>query len=121
MSHKKSFEDALKRLNEIVVELETGDIILDDMTKLYEEGSELIKFCLDKLDDVEKKISRNTRAIIPMHYAGKAARDIEKLRDLAKKNKIILIEDNAESFGSILNGKFTGTSPKYIHAIIISN
>ncbi len=57
MNKKKTFEDALKRLNEIVTELENGDILLDDMTKLYEEGSDLIKYCLSKLDDVEKKIS----------------------------------------------------------------
>ena len=57
MSDKKTFENALNRLNDIVAELEEGDILLEDMTKLYEEGSELIKFCLNKLDDVEKKIS----------------------------------------------------------------
>ena len=37
-------------------DLEKSDIKLDDMLKLYEEGSELIKLCLSKLDDVEKKI-----------------------------------------------------------------
>jgi exodeoxyribonuclease VII small subunit len=57
MNKKKTFEDALKRLNEIVIELENGDIILDDMVRLYEEGSDNIKYCLSKLDDVEKKIS----------------------------------------------------------------
>jgi exodeoxyribonuclease VII small subunit len=57
MNKKKTFEDALKRLNEIVTELENGDIVLDDMVRLYEEGSDLIKYCLGKLDDVEKKIS----------------------------------------------------------------
>jgi len=57
MTNKKTFEDALKRLNEIVTELENGDIVLDDMIKLYEEGSDLIKYCLNKLDNVEKKIS----------------------------------------------------------------
>ncbi len=57
MTNKKTFENAIIRLNEIVAELENGDIILEDMTKLYEEGSDLIKYCLSKLDDVEKKIS----------------------------------------------------------------
>jgi len=56
MANKNFFEDALNRLNEIVTELENGDIILEDMTKLYEEGTELIKHCLGQLDDVEKKI-----------------------------------------------------------------
>ncbi len=57
MNKKKSFEDAIQRLEEIVAELENSEIKLDDMLRLYEEGSELIKLCLSKLDDVEKKIS----------------------------------------------------------------
>lgn len=57
MNKKKSFENAVQRLEEIVAELENSEIKLDDMLRLYEEGSELIKLCLSKLDDVEKKIS----------------------------------------------------------------
>jgi exodeoxyribonuclease VII small subunit len=57
MNKKKSFEDAVQRLEEIVTELENSEIKLDDMLRLYEEGSELIKLCLLKLDDVEEKIS----------------------------------------------------------------
>jgi exodeoxyribonuclease VII small subunit len=57
MNKQKSFEESLQRLEEIVSELENNDIKLDDMLQLYEEGSELIKICLAKLDDVEKKIS----------------------------------------------------------------
>lgn len=56
MNKKMSFEDAIGRLELIVADLEKSDIKLDDMLKLYEEGSELIKLCLSKLDDVEKKI-----------------------------------------------------------------
>jgi exodeoxyribonuclease VII small subunit len=57
MSKPKNFEEALRRLENIVSELENGEIKLDDMLQLYEEGSELIKYCLTKLDDVEKKIN----------------------------------------------------------------
>ena len=57
MNKKKSFEDAVQRLEEIVANLENSEIKLDDMLQLYEEGSELVKLCLSKLDDVEKKIS----------------------------------------------------------------
>ena len=57
MNKKMSFEDAIGRLELIVSDLEKSDIKLDDMLKLYEEGSELIKLCLSKLDDVEKKIN----------------------------------------------------------------
>jgi exodeoxyribonuclease VII small subunit len=57
MSKIKSFEDAIGRLEIIVADLEKSEIKLDDMLQLYEEGTELINFCLAKLDDVEKKIS----------------------------------------------------------------
>ena len=57
MKNKKSFEEALARLDQIVSELENSEIKLDEMLALYEEGSDLIKICLAKLDDVEKKIS----------------------------------------------------------------
>jgi exodeoxyribonuclease VII small subunit len=57
MDKKKSFEESIQRLEEIVSELENNEIKLDEMLGLYEEGSNLIKVCLAKLDDVEKKIS----------------------------------------------------------------
>ena len=58
MTKKLSFEEALKRLEEIVEELEQGDIKLDDMLKSYEEGAQLISFCMAKLKDVEGKIKK---------------------------------------------------------------
>ena len=57
MNKQKSFEESVQRLEEIVTDLENSEIKLDDMLQLYEEGSELVKLCLSKLDDVEKKIS----------------------------------------------------------------
>lgn len=61
------------------------------------------------VNDVEKKITKKTRAIIPMHYGGKVCKDIEVLNELANNKKIKLIEDNAESFGAKINNKFAGT------------
>lgn len=55
------FEDALKRLEEIVGKLEQGDVSLDDSLKLYEEGQSLIKFCHDKLTKVEEKVKELVR------------------------------------------------------------
>ena len=54
----KSFESALKRLEEIVTDMEIGEISLDDSLKALEEGNDLVKFCLDKLNDVEKKVQK---------------------------------------------------------------
>ncbi|MDI6808302.1 MAG: exodeoxyribonuclease VII small subunit [Candidatus Eisenbacteria bacterium] len=55
---KQSFESALKRLEEIVKELERGEMSLEDSISGFGEGMELVKFCLRKLDTVEKKLQK---------------------------------------------------------------
>lgn len=56
---KKSqkFEEALKRLEEIVEKLESGDQPLEKSLALFEEGIKLARFCNTKLNEAEKKIS----------------------------------------------------------------
>jgi exodeoxyribonuclease VII small subunit len=54
---KKSFEDAMAQLEKIVEALETGDLPLETAIKKFEEGVRLSKFCFDKLEHTEKKIS----------------------------------------------------------------
>lgn len=54
---KKTFEESLKQLEQIVQELETGDLPLEKALKKFEEGVQLSKFCLAKLDETEKKIT----------------------------------------------------------------
>ena len=49
--------------------------------------------------DINKKYSNKTKAIIPVHMLGVAA-EIDKIKKIAKKNKIIVIDDNCESLGS---------------------
>ncbi len=53
---EKSFEAALKRLEEIVSEMERGELKLDAMLKRFDEGMRLAKFCSGKLEEAEKKI-----------------------------------------------------------------
>ena len=53
---KKTFEDALSRLGEIVRSLERGDAPLADSLKLFEEGAALITSCTKELDDAEQKV-----------------------------------------------------------------
>ena len=60
-------------------------------------------------EDVKEKITNKTRAIIPVHYGGKVCKNIVDLKEIADDNNLILIEDNAESFGAKFNNKFTGT------------
>jgi len=59
-------------------------------------------------EDVKKKITSKTKAIIPVHYAGCPAK-IGELKEIAKENNILLIEDAAESFGAKENRKLVGT------------
>ena len=58
--------------------------------------------------DLERKITKKTRAIIPVHLYGNVA-NIERLREISKKHNIPIIEDSAQSLGSTYKGKHTGT------------
>ena len=57
MAKKKTFEESMKQLEQIVEELEDGDLPLEDALKKFEEGVLLSKFCFQKLDETEKKVS----------------------------------------------------------------
>ena len=54
---KKTFENAMETLENIVQELESGDLALEKAMQRFEEGIKLSKFCSDKLDKTEKKIT----------------------------------------------------------------
>ena len=54
---QKTFEQSMKLLERIVQELENGDLPLEKAIKKFEEGIKLTKFCSQKLDETEKKIS----------------------------------------------------------------
>jgi exodeoxyribonuclease VII small subunit len=53
---EKKFEAALARLEEIVKELETGDLPLEQSLKLFEEGIKLSRLCNKRLEDAERKV-----------------------------------------------------------------
>ena len=53
-----SFEDALKRLEEIVRKLESGEAALDDAIKLYEEGDRLKQQCEARLAAAQARIEQ---------------------------------------------------------------
>ena len=54
---KKTFEMAMKQLEQIVQDLETGDMPLEKAIKKFEEGIRVSKYCSEKLDESEKKIT----------------------------------------------------------------
>ena len=57
---------------------------------------------------IEKKITKKTKAIIPVHLYGKSC-DMEKIIKISNKYKLSIIEDCAQSQGAKLNNKFVGT------------
>ncbi|MBW1645067.1 MAG: exodeoxyribonuclease VII small subunit [Deltaproteobacteria bacterium] len=53
---KQSFETALKKLEEVVARLESGELSLDQSLKLFEQGISLVRQCSQRLDEVERKV-----------------------------------------------------------------
>ena len=59
-------------------------------------------------EDIEKKITENTKAVIVIHYQGGAA-DMDRIMEVAKKHDLKVIEDVAQAFGGEYKGKKLGT------------
>ena len=57
--------------------------------------------------DIEKKISKKTKAIIPVHYAGFAC-DMGEIIELAKEHRLMIIEDAAQGVNARYNDKYLG-------------
>ena len=55
---KMTFEQAIKRLEEIVDLLENNETSLDDSVELFQEGVQLSQYCSKKLGNVENKVSK---------------------------------------------------------------
>jgi perosamine synthetase len=70
------------------------DVNLDDMNISVEE--------------IKKAITKKTKAILPVHFAGKAC-NMEKIKKIAKENNLYLIEDCAHAIGTLVNKKHVGT------------
>jgi len=60
------------------------------------------------LNSIEKSITKKTKAIIPVHFAGKPCQ-MTKIKQIAKKNNIKIIEDCAHGIGTKLNKQHVGT------------
>jgi len=59
-------------------------------------------------DDLRKKITKRTKAVIPVHLYGHIAY-MKEILEIARKNNLKTIEDASQSLGSKLNGKHSGT------------
>jgi exodeoxyribonuclease VII small subunit len=56
-----TFEQAIARLEKIVADMEAAELPLEDVLKKYEEGTRLVRFCSQKLEEAEKKIEILTK------------------------------------------------------------
>ncbi len=52
----KDFESALKKLEDIVTQLESGDLALEKSLELFEEGVSISRFCSGKLEEAERRV-----------------------------------------------------------------
>jgi 8-amino-3,8-dideoxy-alpha-D-manno-octulosonate transaminase len=59
-------------------------------------------------DEISRKVTAKTKAVIPVHMCGSAAQ-IERIVKIAKKHKLLVLEDNAQALGGSVNGKMLGT------------
>lgn len=65
----QKFEDLLSRLEQIVSDMENGEMPLEKLLASYEEGMKLVKACGDRLTDAEQKVEILSRAAEPAKAA----------------------------------------------------
>ncbi len=59
-------------------------------------------------DDIPRKITPYTKAVIPVHMCGAPAR-IDRIMEVARKHRLLVLEDNAQGCGAGFHGKKLGT------------
>lgn len=59
------------------------------------------------IEDLERKITKRTRFIMPVHFRGRSCR-MDLIREIAEKNNLIIIEDAAHAFGSKYQNELVG-------------
>ncbi len=104
----------------LLAELEPGDeVIMPSFTFSSTANSVLLRGAkpvfadieIDTLNidccEVERKLSKKTKAIIPVHYGGVSC-DMDKIMKIAADNSLIIIEDAAQALYSKYKGKYLG-------------
>lgn len=80
MGDQRTFEENLSRLEEIIGQLEKGDVPLSDSLSLFEEGVQLVRRCSKQLDAAEARIAKlvtNEQGevkIVPLDLEGESKR-----------------------------------------------
>ena len=120
--HALGVSNGTSALHLSLVGLDIGhndEVIIPDMTFIATANAVILSGAIPVLadideslnisaDSIEKKITRKTKAIIPVHFAGLAC-NMDKIMSIAKKNKLHVIEDSAHAFGAYYKKKHVGT------------
>jgi dTDP-4-amino-4,6-dideoxygalactose transaminase len=64
--------------------------------------------CTIDLKNAEKRLTKKTKAILPVHYASRTG-DLKKIYEFASNHGLRVVEDAAHAFGTIYNGKRIGS------------
>jgi len=104
----------------LAIGIDSGEIIVPSFTFISTANWPLMVNAKPKFVDIEEEnfglspervkveITKNTKAIIPIHYGGRPCKIVE-INRIARNKKITLIEDCAESFGAKIKGVSVGT------------
>ncbi len=104
----------------LAININSGEVIVPSFTFISTANWPLMVNAKPKFVDIEEEnfglspervkveITKNTKAIIPIHYGGRPCKIIE-INRIARNKKITLIEDCAESFGAKIKGVSVGT------------
>ncbi len=102
----------LKKNDEVIVPCETfiatGMAVTSQGGKVVFANINEKTFCLD-LNEIKKKFTKKTKAIMLVHFGGYMPFDVLKIKKFCKEKKIKLIEDCAHAIGSELNGVKAGS------------
>lgn len=60
------------------------------------------------IEDAKRKLTKNTKAVFPVHYLGMPA-DMDYISDFCKEKGLIVLEDSCHAHGASMKGKFMGT------------
>jgi exodeoxyribonuclease VII small subunit len=85
-----NFEGAMDRLEEIVEQMESGKMLLDELIVRYEEGMKLVKTCQERLASAEQRIEMITR-----NHAGKPV--VEPFEPAADATRAAAPQEKEES------------------------
>lgn len=80
-------------------------ITINDATPVFVEPDEYYQIDADK---IEEKITDKTKAILVVHLYGQTA-NMAKIQEICKKHNLKLVEDCAQSHGSLFNGQMSGS------------